>query len=403
MWSESTFKTNERGTMMGMDFDYEREFSELSEDVSFEGQQIISSLISGSTDWTTDTIVRQVEKKNIQLDPEFQRRDAWSIARKSEFIESLALGFPIPQIVLAENKKKKGTFIVIDGKQRLLSLMQFFNIPGYKNIKIKNLKILTALNNKSIDDIKGDLNISGFIDNIENSTIRTVVIRNWDSESVLYQIFLRLNSNSVRLSPQELRGALHPGKFVSYVNEFTATNTNLKRIFKSKSEPDFRMRDVELFIRFVGYKLFISDYKGNLKQFLDDTCKKLNNNWDNFSQTISDISQEFDLACDTTFTIFGDDAFHKFLPNKGYESNFNRAVFDVMAYYFSQKNISNASITNISNVKKTYEELCSNNPDFVNSIETTTKSIESTQTRLKEWGNALGNILDTDISIPQVG
>ena len=74
-----------------------------------------------------------------------------------------------------------------------------------------------------------------------------------------------------------------------------------------------------------------------------------------------------------------------------------------MAYYFSQKNISNASITNISNVKKTYEELCSNNPDFVNSIETTTKSIESTQTRLKEWGNALGNILDTDISIPQVG
>ena len=28
-------------------------------------------------------------------------------------------------IILAENKEKKGTYIVIDGKQRLLSLQQF--------------------------------------------------------------------------------------------------------------------------------------------------------------------------------------------------------------------------------------------------------------------------------------
>lgn len=31
----------------------------------------------------------------------------------------------IPQIILAEQKNKKGKFIVIDGKQRLLSIQQF--------------------------------------------------------------------------------------------------------------------------------------------------------------------------------------------------------------------------------------------------------------------------------------
>lgn len=78
------------------------------------------------TDWTTGTIVNQLNKGNIDLDPKFQRREAWSPSRKSRFIESLILGLPIPEIILAERKDKKGTYIVIDGKQRLISIRQFF-------------------------------------------------------------------------------------------------------------------------------------------------------------------------------------------------------------------------------------------------------------------------------------
>lgn len=102
---------------------FEDDFADYSEDASISAEQI-SNILSGSTDWTTDTIVRQIEKGNIDLSPMFQRRDAWNIGRKSLFIESLALGFPIPQIVLAQ--QKSGKFIVLDGKQRLLTLMQFF-------------------------------------------------------------------------------------------------------------------------------------------------------------------------------------------------------------------------------------------------------------------------------------
>ncbi|MGN6930399.1 DUF262 domain-containing protein, partial [Neisseria sp. P0015.S010] len=76
-------------------------------------------------DWTTETIIRQIEKGNIILNPDFQRRDAWNKKKKSQFIESLILGLPIPQIVLAESKDQKGKYIVLDGKQRLLSLRQF--------------------------------------------------------------------------------------------------------------------------------------------------------------------------------------------------------------------------------------------------------------------------------------
>src|SRR5688500_3142614 len=81
----------------------------------------VSEAVVTSTDWTTETILSQLARGNIFLTPNFQRRDAWTDARKSRFIESLFLALPIPQLVLAERKEKRGSYIVIDGKQRLLS------------------------------------------------------------------------------------------------------------------------------------------------------------------------------------------------------------------------------------------------------------------------------------------
>lgn len=82
------------------------------------------------TDWTVRTLLDQIEVGNIDLSPSFQRRDAWSAKNKSRFIESVALQLPIPQIVLAERQDQRGRYIVLDGKQRLLTLAQFAgNLP----------------------------------------------------------------------------------------------------------------------------------------------------------------------------------------------------------------------------------------------------------------------------------
>jgi hypothetical protein len=88
--------------------------------------------------------VRQLDRGNININPSFQRRDAWTAARKSKFIESLILGLPIPQLVLAENKNQKGSYVIIDGKQRLLSLRQFSAKAGdqvYTQLKLVDLDI----------------------------------------------------------------------------------------------------------------------------------------------------------------------------------------------------------------------------------------------------------------------
>ena len=107
-----------------------------------------------STDWTTETIVSQLDRGNIDLGPSFQRRYAWRDNRQSLFIESLILGLPIPQLILAESKAKKGSYIVIDGKQRLLTIRRFITttdeIESLKPLKLRGLREREDLNGQDI-------------------------------------------------------------------------------------------------------------------------------------------------------------------------------------------------------------------------------------------------------------
>ena len=73
---------------------------EIIEDVSPEEE---SDLVVYSRDWTIATIISQIEQKNIDLNPKFQRRNAWDDSRRSKLIESLVAGLPVPEIVLAED------------------------------------------------------------------------------------------------------------------------------------------------------------------------------------------------------------------------------------------------------------------------------------------------------------
>ena len=196
--------------------------NEKEEDIINLATLDLSSMAITGTDWTAETLVSQIQKGNILLNPDFQRRDAWTIKTKSRFIESLLLGLPIPQIILAEQKGKRGSYIVIDGKQRLLSLQQFvIGDEDGRKLKLTGLEVKTQFNKKTFDDLSNGVSCDE-IDAFNNQTIRTVVIKNWPSVEVLYLLFLRLNTGSVKLSPQELRQALYPGEFIRFVNEESA-------------------------------------------------------------------------------------------------------------------------------------------------------------------------------------
>lgn len=366
----------------------------------------ISEIIVAGNDWTTATILDQLVRDNIQLNPRFQRRDAWDITRKSRFIESIFLGFPIPDIVLASQDKKRGKFVVLDGKQRLLTILQFYgrSETSKDSFALKNLEFRPELNGCTHEALKNNLLHSSVLDALDNQTLRTTLIRNWHTESLLYKIFLRLNVENTPLSPQELRQALHPGDFINFLDDESIKNLALRKILKSQN-PDPRMRDVEFLLRYVGFHHFLSDYHGNLKVFLDMTCKKLNKDWkEKETEVIYTVSQ-FEKAVQTTTTIFEEEnIFRVWLSSYNtYRGKFNRAILDVMVFYFSDPVIREAAEKNPAAVEKAFKELCSSsNSEFREAVEKSTTSIGATHTRLSLWGKALLKVLEVEFNVPEL-
>ena len=141
------------------------------------------------------------------------------------------------------------------------------------------------------------------------------------------------------------------------------------------------MRDVELLVRFEGFRFFLSDYAGNLRAFLDDTCEKLNSQWDDRADEISSSIDEFEESISAMLTIFGEEDGSQ-MDRLRIERRPNRAVLDAMVFYLSHPRIRNAAKKKKQAVLNGFKKLCENNSNFRKSLETTTKSLSATYDRL---------------------
>src|SRR5699024_8510840 len=185
----------------------------------------------------------------------------------------------------------------------------------------------------------------------ENQPIRTVVIKNWPNDAFLYHVFLRLNTGSVSLSPQELRQALQPGPFVSFIDTASSKSVALQEILKLK-KPDFRMRDAELLLRFYAFKNYLGEYNGNLKTFLDQTCARLNSDWEEKERELLEQLEEFEAAHQYLKEIFHKDLYRKW-NGESYENRFNRAIFDILILAFSKDSVRVAAVGHEEDVERT--------------------------------------------------
>lgn len=365
---------------------------EENEDDHQANEMDFSDAVVWGTDWTTETIARQIAKGNIDLNPSFQRRDAWSGGEKSKLIESLMLNIPVPPIVLAEDPKNRNHYIVIDGKQRLLSIMQFYSDNdsikhdmtevSYNTLSLSGLEILKDLNKKKYSDIP-----EKYRSNIDNETVRTMVIKNWPDENFLYTVFLRLNTGSKKLSPQELRQALKPGEFLSFLDSASADSEQVRKMLNNK-QPDKRMRDVELALRYFAFKYFILDYKGELKDFMDQTCEKLNKDWELHEEKIKNDFVNLEKAIQFSFELFDKYPFARRYSSKESSRSFNRCIFELFAFYFSDENVRKIVADKKGEFEAKFIAL-NDNPEFNQAIEGYPKMTEKVVTRFNMFSTLL--------------
>ncbi|MCU4812792.1 DUF262 domain-containing protein [Bacillus cereus] len=78
-----------------------------------------------TTELEIETIFNRIASGDVDLQPDFQRGEVWSISKKRKLIDSVLRGWRIPPIHVIENKN----FIdeVLDGQQRLVTIRDFLN------------------------------------------------------------------------------------------------------------------------------------------------------------------------------------------------------------------------------------------------------------------------------------
>ncbi len=169
------------------------------------------------SDFTVNGLVEMWKNKDITI-PDFQREFVWTIKQSSLLIESFLLGLPVPPVFFYIDTENIN--LVIDGQQRIKSLIYFFEgYFGKENEQAKRqIFRLTGLNKKSpyfrktYDDLTESEKRK-----LGSSVLRALNIRQLspsNENTSIYHIFERLNTSGTPLSPQEIRNVVFRGKLV---------------------------------------------------------------------------------------------------------------------------------------------------------------------------------------------
>lgn len=266
-----------------------------SEDLADEEHQIAEyDLTSSPNDFNVTTINSFIESGAVII-PGFQRNYVWDIKRASKLIESLLIGLPVPQIFLYEESRNR--FLVIDGQQRLMTIYYFIKQRFPRKNKRSALRRIFAEHGRiPLEVVHDDAYFSKFDLQLPETapgrpnrlsglsyetlgeyrtsfdlrTIRNVIIKQnvpQDDNSSIYEIFNRLNSGGVNLSPQEIRASLFHSDFYSMLYRLNIADE--WRSTLGVEEPDIHMRDVEILLRSYAMLLQGMEYKSSMTKFLD--------------------------------------------------------------------------------------------------------------------------------------
>jgi Protein of unknown function DUF262 len=214
---------------------------------------------SQSSDWTISALRDKLDRGQLDLQPKFQREYVWNTRPElpSRLIESLLLEIPIPPIYFG--KVAEGRLEMIDGQQRLTTLVNFAS----NMFPLRKLHRMSSLNHKFFKDLTKQEQ-----EKILDTPIRSIVIDAGANSELRYEVFERLNRGSMTLNEQELRNCVYRGPFNDLLAELE--RDTYWRKAKGGAEPEGRFKEREMILRFFAFANRLGNYTGNLKRFLNE-------------------------------------------------------------------------------------------------------------------------------------
>ena len=192
-------------------------------------------------DLVVESLIDQIKGGTIFLRPisdrpGFQRRYVWSDTLASRLVESMLLNVPIPPCYLSQNNDFE--LDVIDGQQRLYSIYRFID----NQFAFSGLEVLKDLNGLRFHKLPPKMQRQ-----LNTHTLRLVAVTNESHPEIKFDVFQRLNTNTVPLNAQELRNCIYRGALNELLKDVVGYKPWLTIL--GKRQPDKRMRDEELALR----------------------------------------------------------------------------------------------------------------------------------------------------------
>lgn len=221
-------------------------------------------------------LIGKIQRKELILQPDFQREFVWTPSHMENFIKTILDGFPFPEIYISQKGIDLTTLatqnVVVDGQQRLTTIQRY--IEGTDNFE-KSIPKFADLG----DDNQRDL---------LNYDVTVRDLKDVPSD-IIIEIFKRINSTNFTLTAIEINNAIYNGAFISCAKEILEKINKAEHKVPIFSESELtRMADLH-FILLVMSTLEEGGY------FTQDTMiesyiSKYNNNYPNFEETRDLIS-----------------------------------------------------------------------------------------------------------------
>lgn len=331
-------------------------------------------------DLVVESLMEQIKGETIFLRPiserpNFQRRYVWSNTLASKLIESILLNVPIPPCYLSQNEEFE--LDVIDGQQRLFSIYRFLD----NQFPLSGLEVLTELNQSRFHEMPLKMQRQ-----LKTHTLRCILITNESHPEIKFDVFERLNTNTVPLNSQELRNCIYRGALNDLLANVVSYQPWLKILGKIK--PDMRMRDEELALRFFAFHLHgVESYRTPQKHWLNEVAK----GGTKYSQeTIKELSKVWHESIDISLQLF--EPKECFRRDQGVKAKaVNRALFDLTMQFAAK-----VPAENIGDIRGRFRERYYSlleDAEFSDLISRAVDHTKRTKRRFELWNEAMASLL----------
>jgi len=300
------------------------------------------------------------ESEEIDIHPEFQRFFRWENPQKTNFIESILLGIPIPPIFVSQ--REDGVWDVVDGLQRLSTIYEFIGKLKDENnqllppLVLKGTKYLPNLNNKIWEDPDHSENENSLTQAqrllIKRAKIDVNILLKESNKVAKYELFQRLNNGGSLTTPQEVRNCI----LVMYNREMfnwmkgLSQNQSFKECIALGERLNDEQYDLELLLRFLVFRNIeqnaLKGIKNDLGEFLTDKIVQMaENSQFNYEEEEKAFKQTFSIL----YEQMGSDSFRRYSANKDkFMGGFLVSAYEVIAlgigYHCEQLSSSNFNI-----------------------------------------------------------